>query len=178
MGALIVIIMRGLSGSGKSTMVNKIMDALLPLGWDSFRVSADDFFMEGGEYKFDPSKLSQAHAMCMSGFLVCLEAGKRQVTKKISNGVVVFVDNTNTTVAEYTPYTLVAESQGYKPLLLEVATGIEVCKRENVHGVPDAGIEAQNKRFEMSRPWDNTRTVNRHADTQALAKNITNSRKE
>ena len=50
-----LILLRGLPGSGKSTFANLL---------GGIHVEADQYFMQDGEYKFDASKLKQAHNWC------------------------------------------------------------------------------------------------------------------
>ena len=59
-----MFIMRGISGSGKSTKAREIMAKENSCGNAAIICSADDFFMASGKYKFDASKLGQAHAWC------------------------------------------------------------------------------------------------------------------
>ena len=49
-------LVRGVPGAGKSTFAKN-------LGCTHFET--DEFFMVDGEYKFDPSKLKEAHAWCL-----------------------------------------------------------------------------------------------------------------
>jgi len=50
-----LILLRGLPGSGKSTFANLL---------GGIHVEADQYFIQDGEYKFDASKLKQAHNWC------------------------------------------------------------------------------------------------------------------
>lgn len=77
-----VIILCGVSGSGKSTIAKEI--------GSGYVVSADDFFMASGEYKFDPTMLPAAHGQCLRDFVGCLQYGCDTIV----------VDNTNTTMME------------------------------------------------------------------------------
>ena len=50
----ILIIMRGCPGSGKSYLASKLSRGGAVL-------AADDFWMDNGEYKFDPERINEAH---------------------------------------------------------------------------------------------------------------------
>ena len=50
-----LVLLRGLPGSGKSYLGHYI--------WTSV-FEADKYFEQDGEYKFDPSKLKEAHQWC------------------------------------------------------------------------------------------------------------------
>ncbi len=137
-----VIILSGVSGSGKSTYIEKLnLDA-------DYIVSADHYFMKDGEYKFDPTKLSEAHASCFRRFV--------RVLKYCA--LIVVVDNTNTTAVEIAPYVLGAQAFGWdveiKTIRVE-ENGLEECARKNKHGVSLGTIQAQHERI-MRRelmPW-------------------------
>jgi len=62
-----IFLVRGLPGSGKSTMARILTGNCV--------FEADDFFMKNGVYRFDPSKLEEAHACCLSKALGALRAG-------------------------------------------------------------------------------------------------------
>ena len=59
-------IMRGLPGSGKSSLSNQILQAYQNNGKKAFISSADDFFVNQhtGRYIFDASRLEEAHDWC------------------------------------------------------------------------------------------------------------------
>lgn len=127
-----VMILRGASGSGKSTYAKGIAKAS---NGTAAIVSADSFFMVGDFYQFDPSKLAQAHGECLREFVGLLTSPWIET---------IIVDNTNTTIVEMAPYYALASAYG--AALVEIVTleaPSEVCKMRNVHSVPDFAIERQ-----------------------------------
>ena len=78
-----LIIMRGIPGSGKTTLARKIEDLAMRSGYKITGIcSADDYFVKNGKYVFDGKKLGEAHKFCQSKAIQLLAAGKLQ----ISNG--------------------------------------------------------------------------------------------
>jgi len=117
-----VIIMQGVPGSGKSTYVKSMQPVATEV------ISADSYFeTKDGEYRFDPSKLGEAHGACLRRF-VKLVAG--------ASGDTVVVDNTNTTTLEIAPYMALASAYGCEVELVRVQCDPEVAAARNVHGVP------------------------------------------
>lgn len=97
-----MIIMRGVSGSGKSTWVRQHYP-------EAVVVSADDFFvLPSGERKFDPEKKGEAHQSCWRRFHEALTAKK----------LLIVVDNNNITAWEIAPYVLPAQALGYEVQIL------------------------------------------------------------
>ena len=118
-------LIRGTSGSGKSTLAETMAKSL---GGKSF--AADDFFMVGSEYKWDPLKLGEAHAWCQNAVEEELQLG---------SGIAI-VHNTLVTEKQVAEYTVIAERTGAKLISLIVErrhTG------KNVHGVPDEKLKQQ-----------------------------------
>ena len=118
-----MIIMRGVPGSGKSTLAQQ-------LGAGGVVYSTDDFFMEDGVYKFDPSKIVANHA-----------ANQQRTREACEQGISpVVVDNTNTQRWEARPYVQIAQEHGYSVRFVEANTpwskNAEECARRNTHGVP------------------------------------------
>jgi predicted kinase len=126
-----VIIMRGLPGSGKSTYAKSIRGAHI--------VSADDFFMVGDKYCYDPTKIGAAHVDCMRRFLDFLSSATDCVV----------VDNTNVTMKEITPYRLVALAMGYSVEIVEIHATVGACIASNTHDVPAEVIAGMSKRWEF-----------------------------
>lgn len=128
----------GVPGAGKTTCV----DINHPF---TTVHSADHYFMSAdGEYKFDASKLPQAHAACLRGFVGSLMMGEDVV-----------VDNTNTTVAEIAPYAALALAYGYDLLIRTVECDPDVAAARNVHGVPVTAVRAMADRLAKREllPW-------------------------
>lgn len=122
----IMIIMRGLPGSGKSTRARDF-------GGQVF--STDDFFVEDGVYRFDPKKIAINHA-----------ANQERVRAACIQGISpVVVDNTNTQKWEARPYVHLARLYGYLVRFVEADTpwarDAEALAARNVHGVTREGIE-------------------------------------
>lgn len=139
-----VVILRGISGSGKSSIAQKLIEGEP----NHIICSADEYFMkedpETGEvtYDFDPSKLSRAHASCMDKFL-------RGLMEKVP---LIIVDNTNTERWEYGNYILAAHLADYDIEVQEIEiTTIEQlkqCVERNVHGTPGTVVATQVLRWQ------------------------------
>lgn len=116
-------------------------------GSNLHRVSADDFFMVNGEYKFDPKMLGTAHAACLRHF--------NEVVKNYKD--IIIVDNTNTTIAEFVPYAALANAYAHElHILTLVVSPVEAWTR-NKHGTPFANVVKQAYNLEKSivemPPW-------------------------
>lgn len=121
MSALVLI--RGLPGSGKSTMARAMP------GYSHYE--ADMFFDVGG-YKFDVKLLPNAHAWC-------LNAAKRAMR----NGMKCVVSNTFTRNWEMEPYIEAAAHFGVPCRIIE-ARG----NWPNIHSVPEDVIDRMRARWE------------------------------
>jgi len=127
-----VIILRGVSGSGKSTYIQENFP-------DAVVVSADKYFYnKEGEYKFDATKLGQAHGSCRARFESALKSKK----------ALVVVDNTNTRLKEFKAYMDMARSYDYEVSVVRLDVPLEALYGRNVHGVPDATVKAMYERME------------------------------
>jgi predicted kinase len=127
-----LILLRGLPGSGKSTLGDVILRTPQQ---DPSLLSADDFFIdENGNYNFDSTKLQEAHSQCQ---LRCAERMKLQLSK-------IVVANTFTQVWEMEPYFEMAERYKYRvhTVIVENRHG-----NSNIHNVPDEKVEQMRNRF-------------------------------
>jgi len=119
-----LILLRGLPGSGKSTFAKLVCNQ---------HVEADMFFMQYGEYKFDASKLKQAHAWCQE---------KTETWMKMRYNVV--VSNTFTMDWEMEPYYKLAEQYGYRVHSIIMENRHEGI---NEHNVPEDKLVQMRNRF-------------------------------
>jgi len=133
----VLVLLRGLPGSGKSSFANLI--------WSSFVIcEADQFFYDAeGNYNFDPSKLKEAHKYCrdkVESFMLDNEKNPQFYPE-------IIVSNTFTKEWEMEEYFKLANKYGYKvvSLIIENRHG-----GKNVHGVPDSKINEMRNRFEIS----------------------------
>ena len=121
-----LILLRGLPGSGKSTFAKSL---------GGIHIEADHYFMKDGEYKFDASKLKQAHEYCRTsteGWMV--------------EGHNIVVSNTFTQEWEMDAYYELAGKYGYRVYSIIVENrhnGV------NEHGVPADKLEQMKNRFEI-----------------------------
>jgi predicted kinase len=119
-----LILLRGLPGSGKSTFAKLICNK---------HIEADMYFMEGGEYKFDASKLKQAHEWCQ-------EITEDWMKRKYN----VVVSNTFTMDWEMEPYYKLAEQYGYRVHSIIMENRHEGI---NEHNVPEDKLVQMRNRF-------------------------------
>ncbi len=68
------VVLRGLPGSGKSTLA-----ALMVERHGFLHFEADQHFVTGGVYRFDPARLADAHAVVVRDALAALQTGRRVV---------------------------------------------------------------------------------------------------
>ena len=119
-----VIILRGVSGSGKSSFAKLISNAVV--------CTADDYFMdENGNYNFDPTKIGKAHEECQKKFLDAF---------KNPDVINVVVANTNTKPSDYKFYEDVAKTAGIKVFYVVVE---KRHNKNNIHSVPDFVLSRQ-----------------------------------
>jgi len=132
-----VVITQAVPGAGKSTFTEKHWPGAMV-------VSADHFFMVDGEYKFDPTKISDAHAECL-----------RKFTEKVSTdytGTVV-VDNTNIHLWEMAPYVALANAYGWDVEIHSFKVHASIAGPRNSHGVPQEVVERMDRELESPLPF-------------------------
>lgn len=121
-----LLLIRGLPGSGKTTMAQEYAKA----GY--VHCEADQYFEVDGEYRFDSSKLHAAHDDCLRRAIAAMDAGRSVV-----------VANTFVRRWEMEPYLKAAKKRGINVRIVE-ATG----NWPNVHSVPADVIERMRARWE------------------------------
>ena len=156
------IIMSGPSGSGKSTWINKqpwAPNAFVKPPWTSpaFVCSADYFFGMGADYKFDATKLSEAHGWCLRGFIDACQGFAGDCFAGDRDNDIIVVDNTNTTIEEIAPYYSIAKAYGYEVELITIDVPPHIAAGRNLHGVPLPSVRAMFDRInarKIPRFWD------------------------
>ena len=124
----ILIIVRGIPGSGKSTFAKEIVKMFPD---DSVHWESDMFFMHNGVYCWKPDKVYLAHRWC-----------QQKVEKSFDAVDIVVVSNTFTTESEMKFYLDFAKENGISVQIVRMEN-----RFENEHGVPDAILEKMKARF-------------------------------
>lgn len=140
---MIVRIMQGIPGSGKSEYIRYHkkdvgQDPEVIRQGDMIRsVSADQYHVVEGAYKYNPANASKAHSECLRAFIyyVMEVASGRCETIKF-----LYVDNTNCTPEEIAPYYAIAKAHGFSVEILRFMVPIEVCLQRQTHNVPEKTI--------------------------------------
>jgi hypothetical protein len=142
-------ILRGLPGSGKSTLVELLRDngQLSCLDW----LSTDRFWIRpNGDYDFNPKLIGKAHDWNFGCFKWSMSEHNINPPSQI------VIDNTDTTYWEFKKYIehAVSVNPSIKIILLEPATpwkfDAEKCAEKNTHNVPPETIVKMLNRWEKS----------------------------
>jgi predicted kinase len=133
----VLVLVRGIPGSGKSTFANLV--------WNNYAIcEADKFFHDKeGNYNFDPSKLKQAHEWCQNEVETKMKDNQNnpQFYPEIA------VSNTFTQEWEMQAYFDLAKKYDYRvfSIIVENRHG-----STNVHGVTDDTLKKMKDRFHIS----------------------------
>lgn len=130
-----IILLRGIPGSGKSTLGDVILQTTQINNQDV--LSADAFFIDDkGNYNFDGSRLKEAHNWCQQK---CAERMKLEFSK-------IVIANTFTEEWEMKPYFEMAERYKYRvhTLIVENRHG-----GKNIHNVPEDKLKSMKSRFDI-----------------------------
>lgn len=122
-----LILIRGLPGSGKTTLAK----ALLRAGEADEHFEADMFFEKDGIYTYDPDNIARAHKWCYDQTKYMLGCGHR-----------VIVSNTFSREFEAATYFSLLENRSELQILMCFGNW------PNVHGVPDEKILQMRQRWE------------------------------
>ncbi|CAL9104941.1 unnamed protein product [Musa textilis] len=168
----IVVILRGLPGSGKSYLAKMLRDLEIENGGNAPRIHAmDDYFMIEVEKKVDDNEGSKSSSSSRvkkqttkKVVEYCYEPEMEEVyrssmlkafKKTLEEGIFTFiiVDDRNLRVADFAQFWAVAKRSGYEVYLLEAPykdpTG---CAARNVHGFTQEGIQNMAEKWEEAPP--------------------------
>lgn len=125
-------LIRGVPGAGKTTFANMLNSRLLV---DRVYEADQQFYDYDGIYKFDATKLSDAHEQC-----------QRNTRKALSEGLNVAVSNTSVSEWEVGIYEVIAAEYdaNFVSIIVENRHG-----NSSVHGVPDEKVEQMKRKFNV-----------------------------
>jgi predicted kinase len=134
-------ILRGIPGSGKSTY----QWAMFPR---ALVASADHFFTTPeGDYRFDPTRLSEAHRTCFRATVGAVQRGEPLIV----------VDNTSIRALDIAPYVVLGEAYRYSVKVVTLWVDPMVAITRNIHRVPTEIIVKMAERMEREHLpswWD------------------------
>lgn len=140
-----VYILRGLPGSGKSTLAHCIKRQVKELDTSCgekakvFIASADNYWIqEDGSYKFDANLVPQNHHWCLRNF----------ITACTLKDTAIILDNTNTSVVEFSHYVKIAQAYNYKVVIVNIVCSTQTSINRNTHDVPEKTIKNMKERFD------------------------------
>lgn len=124
-------LIRGLPGSGKSTLGEILSHALK----DAYQYEADEYFQTRDGYKFDAGQLDAAHDWCINNCLTAMRDYKAQN---------VIICNVFALHKQMEVYESMAAMFGYdvQKIIMQGNFG-------SIHGVPAATIARMKARFEV-----------------------------
>lgn len=130
---MMLYIVRGLQGSGKSTAA-AVLNANL-------HVEADQYFVRDGVYHWDPARISAAHEWCQQTVALGMAAALPKIA----------VANTFITRRTMEPYVALAAKHGYAWSVIDLFDGglsDEELAARCVHNVPVETIRKNRARYE------------------------------
>jgi tRNA uridine 5-carbamoylmethylation protein Kti12 len=137
-----VRLFRGLPGAGKTTAAR---EWLARMG-GGVLLEADQFFTIEGEYRFDPTRVAEAHTWTQQNLIRALDRGARHIA----------VANTFTQSWELDPYLGIIRAYGqraghtigWKVITVRSHLPLAELAARNVHGVPLETIQRMADRWE------------------------------
>jgi predicted kinase len=151
----VLIILRGISGSGKSTIANKLKGATgVVHSTDDViesQTNYDEFFNTMNRTK-DFGPLGAMHRQNLNNDMMSMDKGISPV----------IIDNTNLTPKEFKPYVLYGLSKGYKIQMENIGTGglsAEALAKRNQHGVTIEKIQSMIDKYNSVGPLSSEQAI-------------------
>lgn len=137
-----VILMRGVSGAGKSTWVEKNLPTRTVVSADYFQHDED------GIYRFRKERAPEAHNRCFKNFM---DYARLYAQDEELSSMVLVVDNTNCSLLDIAPYYRVAEALGHPVKIVEIKCDPHVAAARTTHGAPGVTIGAMHQALVSER---------------------------
>lgn len=149
-----IFILAGSAGAGKSTLARKLKsNAPKYINPIEGICEADDFFMQDGEYKFNPKLLFKAHREC-----------QEKAEQLMYTGDNLIVSNTNIKSKDRKSYFEFAEEYGYGVVFIHLNTQFK-----SVHDVPEEVVQRMRDTYESPNSWEQSLIVKGSEMTDELA---------
>ena len=139
-----VVILRGISGSGKSTYGKTHYPDAVVCSADAHRMQkvTNPDGTTSRVYRFDASMVGADHSNCLNDFIVEIERGSPLIV----------VDNTNIRLWEIQNYVKLARIFGYVIEIVEMTLyfndDAKLCAQRNIHEVPEETVLSMAALFE------------------------------
>lgn len=125
-----LIILRGASGSGKTTFCFDLIDQFKDY---VVTICSNDYFMlEDGKYVWHEQKLNKARVLCFIKAIRAME----------DEHEIIVIDNTNITPGYYNNYIVAAEKYGYKIYFCHLKGEFS-----NIHGVSEEKVKESREKY-------------------------------
>jgi len=137
-----MIILRGLPGSGKSDFAAELKHHIEGTGGEATVCSLDDYFTVDGVYHWDPSKIKEN--------VIKLEDDlRRNMNRRVGT---IIVANTHSRLREFQKYIDMAVAHAYKVRVLTVEAPVWECLKRQSHDVPTDSVLNMAQRWESMAP--------------------------
>ena len=135
-------LIRGASGSGKSSFV----EAMMTNKDYAVAFSADDWMVKKGKYEYNKKRLPIVHKICLDQTEKAMNPVFNEELENYGGWEHIFIHNTFTTKSELTPYYKLAEKYNYDVYSVVVENRHE---GKNTHGVTGESLAKQKERFQV-----------------------------